>query len=125
MCDFEACCKKSDSKICQCEFVSNIKPEIGKVRPVIVIKPHRRHRLAIVIPFTTKEPEHEVIFTLEIPVGIMPGKLKHKKCWALCDMIQVVNLARLQRVYRQGLSDINLPSEYFQQIIAKIHKLIG
>ena len=125
LCDFEACCNKSDCTICHPGFSANIKPEIGKVRPVVIVRPHKRHRLALAVPFTTQRPTKEVSYTVEIPLGVMPGKLRHNKCWALCDMVSVVNLARLQRVYRQDLQESFIGLDYYKEIIAKIHKNIG
>lgn len=125
MCDFELCCEKSTGHFCHCDYTSNLKPEIGKIRPIVIIHPHRRHRLAVIIPFTTQKPLKEAVTTLEIPFGKMPGTLAFKECWALCDMIQVVNLDRLKRVYRQKLDDVILPQTYFTQIKDKIHSVIG
>lgn len=108
-----------------CDFTANIKPEIGKVRPVVIIKPHKRDNLAIIVPFTTQTPNNEVDYTVEIPLGIMPGKLQHNQCWALCDMIHVINIKRLSRIYRQPLDKIFISKEYFDKIISVIHKTIG
>jgi uncharacterized protein YifN (PemK superfamily) len=97
MCRFEDCwnkdlaCVHTDTSI-----ISNIKPEIGKIRPVVVIHPHKRHRIAIVVPFTTQKPQKENFYTICIPAGIMPGILAKKECWALCDMLKAVSLDRLQ-----------------------------
>ncbi|MCL2521081.1 MAG: type II toxin-antitoxin system PemK/MazF family toxin [Spirochaetaceae bacterium] len=124
MCNFESCYNKKDGTISNHEFTANIKPEIGKIRPVVIIKPHKRHRLALVVPFTTQKPTKELSFTVEIPLGFMPGNLKHKKCWALCDMLQIVNLARLQRLYRQNIQNICLDGHYYSKIIEKIQKII-
>ena len=125
MCDFELCCRKSDNLICRQDVLPNIKPEIGKIRPVVIVKPHRRHRLAIVIPFTTQRPVGETGCTLEMPIGTMPGRLAPNKSWALCDMICTINIDRLQRIYRKDLQDTLISDEYFQQIKSKIHKAIG
>jgi uncharacterized protein YifN (PemK superfamily) len=101
MCLFEACFDKSKNKIIRhCEnIISNIKPEIGKSRPVVVVHRHRRNKLALVIPFTTMPPTDEIDKTVHIPSGVMPGVLGKKECWALCDMIQVVSIERLQEIY--------------------------
>jgi uncharacterized protein YifN (PemK superfamily) len=131
MCDFEMCCRKSDGMLLHCDFTSNIKPEIGKIRPVAIIKPHKRHKLAIIVPFTTQKPVKEINYALHIPVDVMPGILGCKECWAICDMIQVVSLNRLDSVlYGNRHSHTNLknnflPKEYFSEIISRIHKLTG
>ncbi|MDR1026881.1 MAG: type II toxin-antitoxin system PemK/MazF family toxin [Rickettsiales bacterium] len=126
MCDFELCCRKSDNTICCCDFSSNIKPEIGKIRPVLIVKPHRRHRLAIIVPFTTKKPRDEISLAFEMPQSSLPGVLRYKKCWALCDMIQVVNLDRLQGIFRQKSFEHNfIDRSLFDKIIKIIHSSIG
>ncbi|MCL2844189.1 MAG: type II toxin-antitoxin system PemK/MazF family toxin [Chitinivibrionia bacterium] len=102
MCRFEDCWNKANSCIDANEtIIANIKPEIGKVRPVIVIYPHKRHKLAVVIPFTTKKPPKGDSFTIFIPIGAMPGILAEKECWALCDMLKVVSIDRLQLPFRR------------------------
>ena len=84
------------SKIVQSqEIISNIKPEIGKVRPVVIVYPHKRSKLAIVVPFTTKKPYKKKTNALHIPAGIMPGVLGRVECWALCDMPQTISTALL------------------------------
>jgi len=99
ICRFELCCKKEDQSICACDYTSNIKPEIGKDRPVVIVHAHKRCRLAIVVPLTTQRPEQEKEYTIRLPVGAIPGVLGKKECWALCDMIQTVSLDRLQNIY--------------------------
>ncbi|MDR0304212.1 MAG: type II toxin-antitoxin system PemK/MazF family toxin [Chitinispirillales bacterium] len=102
MCRFEDCWNKINSCIDTNEsIIANIKPEIGKIRPVLVIHPHKRHKLAVVVPFTTKKPRKESSYTVFIPMGIMPGILSEKECWALCDMVKVVSLDRLQVPFRR------------------------
>jgi uncharacterized protein YifN (PemK superfamily) len=57
------------------EIIASIKPEIGKIRPVVIVYPHKRSKLAIVIPFTTKKPYKKNASALYIPERIMPGVL--------------------------------------------------
>ena len=100
MCKFGAYWDNNNCIICTDEKItSNIKPEIGKIRPVVVVHAHKRCKLALVIPFTTKRPEKEVRYTAHVPAGIMPGVLAREECWALCDMVSVVCLDRLENVY--------------------------
>ena len=135
MCQFEDCW---DKKQCQVinnnEIISNIKPEIGKIRPVVIIYPHKRIKLAIVIPFTTKKPVNDLSNILYIPAGIMPGVLGRTECWALSNMPQTICIDRLRTVYsgsknnyfrRINQKDSKLPPEYFKQIIEKSAKLIN
>ena len=135
MCQFEDCWDKSKSVIVNSyHIISNIRPEIGKIRPVVIIYPHKRVKLAIVIPFTTKVPAKDTSNTLHIPTGIMPGVLGRTECWALCDMPQTISINRLKTVYSGNKNDyqrrINqtnsiLPAVYFKQIIEKSIKIIN
>ena len=88
----------------------------------------------MVIPFTTKKPAKDILNTLHIPIGIMPGVLGRTECWALCDMPQTVCTDRLKTVYsgsnnnyyrRINQKDCKLPEEYFSQIIRKTANLIN
>jgi uncharacterized protein YifN (PemK superfamily) len=129
MCQFEDCWDRKKSKIIQDHnIIANIKPEIGKIRPVVIVYPHKRSKLAIVIPFTTKKPYKENTNALHIPAGIMPGVLGRTECWALCDMPQTVGTDRLKTVFsgkkneyqrRINQADSILPAEYFRRIIEK------
>jgi len=50
MCQFEDCWDRKKSKIIhEHEIIANIKPEIGKIRPVVIVYPHKRSKLAIII----------------------------------------------------------------------------
>jgi uncharacterized protein YifN (PemK superfamily) len=113
--------------------IATIKPEIGKIRPVVIIYPHKRSRLAIIIPFTTKKPYKTNTNTLHIPAGIMPGVLSRTECWALCDIPQTISTLRLKTVfsgtkndYHRRINQANsiLPHEYFKQIIEKSAAII-
>ena len=127
MCHFEDCWDKINSKVIQGkDTIATIKPEIGKIRPVVIIYPHKRSRLAIVIPFTTKKPYKKNTNALHIPAGIMPGVLSRAECWALCDIPITISTLRLKTIFsgtknnyhrRINQTASSLPPEYFQQII--------
>jgi uncharacterized protein YifN (PemK superfamily) len=129
MCQFEDCWNRKESKIVHDhEIIANIKPEIGKIRPVVIIYAHKRSKLAIVIPFTTKKPYKKNANALHIPSGIMPGVLGRTECWALCDMPQTICTHRLKTVFsgnkneyqrRINQADSILPDEFFRQIVEK------
>ena len=135
MCQFEDCWDKKQCQVINNNIIiSNIKPEIGKIRPIVIIYPHKRIKLAIVIPFTTKKPIKDISNTIHIPAGIMPGVLGRTECWALCDLPQTICIDRLRTVYsgsnnnyfrRINQNDSKLPLEYFKQIIEKSAKLIN
>jgi uncharacterized protein YifN (PemK superfamily) len=134
MCGFEDCWDKKKSKIIQNhEIIANIKPEIGKIRPVVIVYPHKRSKLAIVIPFTTKKPYKKNTNALHIPAGVMPGVLGRTECWALCDMPQTVCTDRLKtvfsgnkNVYQRRINQAVsvLPAEFYRQIIEKSAQLL-
>ena len=135
MCQFEDCWNRKKSEIIHGhEIIANIKPEIGKIRPVVIVYPHKRSKLAIVIPFTTQKPYKENTNALHIPAGIMPGVLGRTECWALCDMLQTVCIHRLKTVfsgkkneYKRRINQIDsiLPYEFFRQIIEKSTQLLN
>ncbi|MDR2972922.1 MAG: type II toxin-antitoxin system PemK/MazF family toxin [Bacteroidales bacterium] len=103
-------------------IVANIKPEIGKIRPIVIMRPHKYYRLALVIPFTTQNPSKEKFYTAFVPKGVMPGILAKKECWALCDMPKTISLDRLQQPFcgkknlRVSYKDILLEKNKFDEI---------
>ena len=108
MCRFEDCWDNSNSQICANKSITaNIRPEIGKIRPVVVIHAPKRLRLALVVPFTTQKPVQEPRYTVFIPQGTMLGILAKKECWALCDMPKTVSLDRLQSLL-QGKKNMHV-----------------
>lgn len=135
MCKFEDCWDNDKCKIIRdSKIISNIKPEIGKIRPVVIIYAHKRAKLAVVIPFTTSKPSTEISNTLHIPVGIMPGVLGRTECWALCDMPQTICTDRLATVFsgdndnyyrRFNQTESILRQRYFQEITTILKKLLG
>jgi len=134
MCQFEDCWDSKKGEIIHNHVIkSKINPEIGKIRPVVIIYAHKRVKLAIVIPFTTKKPAKEVTNTLYVPAKIMPGVLGRAECWALCDMPQTICTDRLRTVFsgnknkynrRINQADSILPVEYFMQVLEKTAKLV-
>jgi uncharacterized protein YifN (PemK superfamily) len=130
MCQFEDCWDKNNNCIySDNSIVANIKPEIGKVRPVVVIHSHKRHRTALVIPFTTQEPQNETFYTVHIPQEIMPGILAKKECWALCDVLKTVSFDRLQLPFsgkknlRESFKTTMLDGDKFAEICSTVHLL--
>jgi len=134
MCQFEDCWDSKKGQIVRSEIKSNINPEIGKIRPVVIIYAHKRIKLAVIIPFTTKKPAKEISNTLYIPAKVMPGVLGRTECWALCDMPQTVCTDRLRTVFsgnknkykrRINQADSKLSAEYFKQVREKTARLIN
>ncbi|MDR3150975.1 MAG: type II toxin-antitoxin system PemK/MazF family toxin [Candidatus Peribacteria bacterium] len=48
-----------------------MKPEIGKKRPVVIVKAHKRYRMALIIPLTTQKPLKETAWITYIPKNIL------------------------------------------------------
>jgi uncharacterized protein YifN (PemK superfamily) len=132
-CRFEICWDIIKEQIARnCPFTSNIKPEIGKIRPIVVVHAHKRSRLALVVPFTTRKPMQETASALYIPAGVMPGVLAKRECWALCDMAQTVSLNRLDNVYKNRESNLHLNAKesrlsekYFTEIKTRLRNLFN
>ena len=81
-----------------CDFRGYVVPEMVKVRPVVVLARNRKNRqLVTVVPLSTTAPtvledhHHELSAN---PLPARPGV----RCWAKCDMVATVSLARLDRV---------------------------
>jgi uncharacterized protein YifN (PemK superfamily) len=93
--------------VLSCDFSKGFeKPEIIKVRPVVVVTPQleRRHALCTVVPLSTVEPIPLQRYQRKMsPLSLTP-KLQDKRCWAKCDMLYTVGLARLDRI-RERTSD--------------------
>lgn len=80
-----------------CDFRGFIAPEMVKVRPVIIISKHKRNsELVTVIPLSTTEPIPLESYHYALPKNPLPDKT-HIQCWAKCDMLYTVSLARLDR----------------------------
>jgi uncharacterized protein YifN (PemK superfamily) len=79
MCFFEACRNREDDSIVrEGKLSANIRPEIGKLRPVAIVHSHKRARLAIVVPFTSQDPTKEVRHTVHLRPGLLTGVLAKK-----------------------------------------------
>lgn len=78
-----------------CDFSGFKAPEMIKVRPVVVLRKHRHNRqLVTVIPLSTTAPSTLEAHHVELP-SYLPGDAP--ACWAKCDMIYTVSIARLDR----------------------------
>ena len=81
-----------------CDFAGFVVPEMIKVRPVVVIARNRKNRqLVTVVPLSTTAPTVLEDHHHELMANPVPGKLG-VRCWAKCDMVATVSLARLDRV---------------------------
>lgn len=86
-----------------CDFRGYEVPEMVKIRPVVVIRKHRTNKqLVTVIALSTTEPRSMLGHHLELQSHLQGA---NTVCWAKCDMVSTVSLARLDRIKtrdRQG-----------------------
>ncbi|MNQ93217.1 PemK-like protein [compost metagenome] len=79
-----------------CDFRGYELPEMVKVRPVVVIRKHRTNSLLVtVVPLSTTAPAQMLEHHLELPNHLHGAS---PTCWAKCDMVATVCLARLDRI---------------------------
>ena len=94
--------------VVMCDFVGFIAPEMVKVRPVVVLARHKHNRnLVTVVPLSTTEPTKIEDHHHELSTNPLPDK-PHTSCWAKCDMVATVSLARLDR-YQIGRNAYVVP----------------
>jgi uncharacterized protein YifN (PemK superfamily) len=94
--------------VVMCDFTGYVAPEMVKVRPVVVIAKHRHNRkLVTIVPLSTTEPDQLADHHHELSVNPLPDK-PHTSCWAKCDMVATVALARLDR-YQIGRNQFVTP----------------
>lgn len=80
-----------------CDFAGFVVPEMVKVRPVVVIARNRKNRrLVTVTPLSTTLPDELDAVHHEMSRNPLPGR-EAITCWAKCDMLSTVSLARLDR----------------------------
>lgn len=83
--------------VVMCDFRGFEAPEMVKVRPVIVLARNRQARqLVTVVPLSTTRPVPLEPHHHELGANPLPGR-KAITCWAKCDMVATVSLARLDR----------------------------
>ncbi len=83
--------------VVMCDFRGYELPEMVKIRPVVVLARNRKARqLVTVVPLSTTRPEPLERHHHELARNPLPGN-EHLTCWAKCDMVATVALARLDR----------------------------
>lgn len=110
-----------------CDFAGYVVPEMVKVRPVVVIARNRKNRhLVTVVPLSTTAPNALEDHHHQLSSNPLPGK-GLITCWAKCDMLATVSLARLDRFKvapRQYLAP-TLPAADFQAIRKAVLSALG
>lgn len=95
--------------VVMCDFAGFIVPEMVKVRPVVILSKHKHNRhLVTIVPLSTTEPTKLEDHHHELSTNPLPDK-PHASCWAKCDMIYTVALARLDR-YQIGKNQFVTPT---------------
>ena len=95
--------------VVMCDFAGFVVPEMVKVRPVVVVARNRKNRqLVTVVPLSTTPPDRMEDHHHELSANPLPGR-EHITCWAKCDMIATVSLARLDR-YKMARREFVAPS---------------
>lgn len=110
-----------------CDFRGYVVPEMVKVRPVIIVSRNRKNReLITVVPLSTTAPEYLEGHHHELSSNPLPGK-EGVTCWAKCDMIATVSLARLDRykVARREYVAPSLAEADFEAIKKAIMSALG
>jgi uncharacterized protein YifN (PemK superfamily) len=80
-----------------CNFTGFNTPEMVKVRPVIILTKHRHNaQLVTIIPLSTTPPMQVADHHHELSANPLPGK-QNVRCWAKCDMIYTLSIARMDR----------------------------
>jgi uncharacterized protein YifN (PemK superfamily) len=91
-----------------CDFAGYVVPEMVKIRPVVVLARNRKNRqLVTVVPLSTTAPTVLEDHHHELTANPPPGKAG-VRCWAKCDMVATVALARLDR-YNVGRGQFVAP----------------
>lgn len=113
--------------VLMCDFRGLVVPEIVKVRPVIVVARNKyNNQLVTVVPISTTEPNLLRECHHKLALNPIPGN-EHIACWAKCDMVMTVSLARLDRIKTktwEGRSYIvpQLAMEEFERVkLAVLH----
>lgn len=97
-----------EKSVVMCDFSGFIAPEMVKVRPVIVVAKHKKNaQLVTVVPLSSTQPEPLEAYHYPMPQNPLPDK-PHIQCWAKCDMVYTVYLARLDR-YKIGKREYIVP----------------
>jgi uncharacterized protein YifN (PemK superfamily) len=81
-----------------CDFDGFVEPEMVKKRPVVVIARNRSNsKLVTVVPLSCTPPTQMESHHYELPRNPVPAH-KGKTCWAKCDMLATVAIARMDRL---------------------------
>lgn len=84
--------------VLMCDFDGFVEPEMVKKRPVVVIARNRSNsKLVTVVPLSCTPPTQMESHHYQLPRNPVPAH-KGKTCWAKCDMLATVAIARMDRL---------------------------
>lgn len=84
--------------VLMCDFGGFVEPEMVKKRPVVVIARNRSNsNLVTVVPLSCTPPTQMESHHYQLPRNPVPAH-KGKTCWAKCDMLATVAIARMDRL---------------------------
>lgn len=87
-----------EASVLMCDFDGSVDPEMLKVRPVIVLARNRlNNKLVTIVPLSTTKPFVMQAHHHELSVNPLPTN-QGTTCWAKCDMVATVSIARLDRI---------------------------
>lgn len=112
-----------------CDFRGYEVPEMIKARPVVVIRKHRTNSMLVtVVPLSTTAPDCLLDHHFELPSHLQGARLR---CWAKCDMVATVSLARLDRIKSKDRTGkrvyliSQLATEEFCAVKAAVRRALG
>lgn len=115
------------AQVVMCDFAGYVVPEMVKVRPVVVIARNRSNRrLVTVVPLSTTPPVAPDARHPALSANPLPGR-ERIACWAKCDMVATVSVARLDRyrTERRRYVTPSLPASDFQAIKRAVASSLG
>ena len=86
--------------VVRCDFRGMIKPEMLKMRDVVVLTQHKQNtRLVTVVPLSASAPERPQTYHHELSKDPRPDGDSMHPIWVKCDMVYTVSLERLEMHY--------------------------
>jgi mRNA interferase MazF len=93
--------KPQPGTILVCDYSGSVYPEMGKVRPVIVVSPTFKHRpnLSTIVPLSTTAPNPVEDYHHALTLNpALPPPFDSPQMWVKADMIMTASHDRLDRI---------------------------
>jgi len=106
-------------QILSCNLLDFKAPEIGKIRPAMIISPKLPYRSEIVtiVPLSTTPPRHSLPFVVKLSRNYVPDQPEDDDCWAKCDMVMNLALTRLAG-FKIGRRKYHFPQSTPEDLLA-------